>query len=61
MKYLIYNNNLRHHLTQFDDFKTISISKNDNPFLKMNNLKNCNELHLLAHGLNGVKIETLNI
>ena len=45
MKHLIYNNNLKHHLTQFHDFKSISVEDNDNPFLIMSNLKDCNELH----------------
>jgi len=53
MNIILYNKELENHLTQFDDFKTISIENKENPFLVMSNLKNCNELHLLAHGSPG--------
>ena len=53
MNIILYNKELENHLTQFDDFKTISIENKENPFLVMSNFKNCNELHLLAHGSPG--------
>jgi len=53
MKVILYNQTLENHLTQLDDFQKISIENNVNPFLIMSNLKDCNELHLLAHGSPG--------
>jgi len=53
MNIILYNKELENHLTQFHDFKTISITNKENPFFKMSNLKDCNELHLLAHGSPG--------
>jgi len=53
MKSIIYNQEFENHLVQFDDFKSISVENKENPFLIMSNLKDCNELHLLAHGSPG--------
>jgi len=53
MKYIIYNNKLKYYLIQLEDTNSISISNKENPFLIMSNLKDCNELHLLAHGSPG--------
>ena len=53
MKRLIYNKEFENHLTQLDDFEKNSIENKENPFEVMSNLKDCNELHLLAHGSPG--------
>jgi len=53
MRVILYNQEFENHLTQFHDLKSINIANNENPFLIMSNLKNCNELHLLAHGSPG--------
>jgi len=53
MNVILYNKEFENHLTQLDNFKTISITNKENPFLIMSNLKDCNELHLLAHGSPG--------
>ena len=53
MNIVLYNQEFKNHLTQLDDFKSISVENKENPFLIMSNLKDCNELHLLAHGSPG--------
>ena len=53
MKVILYNQEFENHLTQLDDFQKISIENKNNPFLTMSNFKDCNELHLLAHGSPG--------
>ena len=53
MRTILYNQEFENHLTQFDNFRKISIEIQKNPFKVMSNLKDCNELHLLAHGSPG--------
>ena len=53
MNIILYNQEFENHLTEFNDFQKISIDNRDNPFLVMSNLKDCNELHLMAHGSPG--------
>jgi len=67
MKIIIYNKEFKNYLVQLNNFKLISIENKENPFLIMSNLKDCNELHLLAHGSpghldlgTGINIEALN-
>ena len=51
MKLILFNQEFEHRLRQLNNFKKICIGNKENPLLI--NLKDCSELHLIAHGSPG--------